>query len=81
MGTSAISAGKYEFDFDVAAVQELLKASGKPIVVEDALQDLVTETIGTRSACQISFRTIIATAIESGFRNLFSLEYLEMKNN
>jgi pyrroline-5-carboxylate reductase len=50
VGASAISAGKYAKASDVAAVQELLKASGKTIVVEEALQDAVTATSGSGPA-------------------------------
>jgi pyrroline-5-carboxylate reductase len=50
VGASAISAGKYASDEDVKAVQELLKASGKTIVVDESLQDAVTATSGSGPA-------------------------------
>jgi len=50
VGASAISAGKYATDADVAAVKGLLKASGKTIVVEEELQDAVTATSGSGPA-------------------------------
>lgn len=46
MGASAISAGNYSTNADVAAVQELLKGLGKTIVAVDSRQDAVTETSG-----------------------------------
>ena len=46
VGASAISKGKYATDDDVKAVQELLKASGKMIVVDESLQNAVTATSG-----------------------------------
>ena len=50
VGASAISAGKYAKDSDVTAVQELLRASGKTIVVDESLQDAVTATSGSGPA-------------------------------
>jgi len=50
IGASAISAGKYASNDDVKAVEELLKASGKTIVVDESLQDAVTATSGYRRA-------------------------------
>ena len=50
IGASAISAGKYASDQDVIAVEELLKASGKTIVIDESLQDAVTATSGSGPA-------------------------------
>jgi len=50
IGASAISAGKYASNDDVKAVEELLKASGKTIVVDESLQDAVTATSGSGPA-------------------------------
>lgn len=50
VGASAISAGKYATDGDVKVVEELLKASGKTIVVDESLQDAVTATSGSGPA-------------------------------
>jgi pyrroline-5-carboxylate reductase len=50
IGASAISAGKYASKDDVKAVEELLKASGKTIVVDESLQDAVTATSGSGPA-------------------------------
>ncbi|MEN9517032.1 MAG: hypothetical protein RL733_569 [Actinomycetota bacterium] len=67
VGASAISAGKYTSDADVAAVQELLKASGKTIVVDEALQDAVTATSGSGPAYFFGFvEAMIAGAVELG---------------
>ncbi len=67
VGASAISAGKYAKDSDVAAVQELLKASGKTIVVDEALQDAVTATSGSGPAYFFRFvEAMIAGAVELG---------------
>jgi pyrroline-5-carboxylate reductase len=49
-GASAISAGKYASNDDVKAVEELLKGSGKTIVVDESLQDAVTATSGSGPA-------------------------------
>lgn len=67
VGASAISAGKYASDADVAAVQELLKASGKTIVVDETLQDAVTATSGSGPAYFFGFvEAMIAGAVELG---------------
>ena len=50
IGASAISAGKYASKDDVKAVEELLKESGKTIVVDESLQDAVTATSGSGPA-------------------------------
>jgi pyrroline-5-carboxylate reductase len=50
VGASAISAGKFATDADTKAVEELLKASGKTIVVDESLQDAVTATSGSGPA-------------------------------
>ena len=50
VGASAISMGKYATDEDVKVVQELLKASGKTIVIDESLQDAVTATSGSGPA-------------------------------
>lgn len=67
VGASAISAGKYATDADVAAVKGLLKASGKTIVVEEELQDAVTATSGSGPAYFFRFvEAMIAGAVELG---------------
>jgi pyrroline-5-carboxylate reductase len=67
VGASAISAGRYATDADVAAVQELLKASGKTIVVDEELQDAVTATSGSGPAYFFRFvEAMIAGAVELG---------------
>ncbi len=67
VGASAISAGKNATDADVAAVQELLKASGKTIVVDEDLQDAVTATSGSGPAYFFRFvEAMIAGAVELG---------------
>ncbi len=67
VGASAISAGKYAKDADVAAVQELLKASGKTIVVDEELQDAVTATSGSGPAYFFRFvEAMIAGSRELG---------------
>jgi len=50
IGASAISKGKHASKKDVKAVEELLKASGKTIVVDESLQDAVTATSGSGPA-------------------------------
>lgn len=66
-GASAISKGKFAKDSDVVAVQELLKASGKTIVVDEALQDAVTATSGSGPAYFFRFvEAMIAGAAELG---------------
>ena len=67
VGASAISAGKYATDTDVTVVQELLKASGKTIVVDESLQDAVTATSGSGPAYFFRFvEAMIAGAVELG---------------
>ena len=67
VGASAISAGKYATDADVTAVQELLKASGKMIVVDESLQDAVTATSGSGPAYFFRFvEAMIAGAKDLG---------------
>jgi pyrroline-5-carboxylate reductase len=67
VGASAISKGKYATDEDVKAVQELLKASGKTIVVDESLQDAVTATSGSGPAYFFKFvEAMIAGAQDLG---------------
>jgi pyrroline-5-carboxylate reductase len=67
VGASAISKGKYATDEDVKAVQELLKASGKTIVVDESLQDAVTATSGSGPAYFFRFvEAMIAGAQDLG---------------
>jgi pyrroline-5-carboxylate reductase len=67
LGASAISAGKYATDLDVAAVEKLLSASGKTIVVDEDLQDAVTATSGSGPAYFFRFvEAMIAGAMELG---------------
>jgi pyrroline-5-carboxylate reductase len=66
IGASAISVGKYAGNDDVIAVEELLKASGKTIVVDESLQDAVTATSGSGPAYFFRF----AEAMISGARDL-----------
>lgn len=67
VGASAISAGKNAQDSDVAAVQQLLSASGKVIVVDEALQDAVTATSGSGPAYFFRFvEVMIESAKELG---------------
>ncbi len=67
VGASAISAGKFATDADVKAVEELLKASGKTIVVDESLQDAVTATSGSGPAYFFRFvEAMIAGARELG---------------
>jgi len=67
VGASAISAGKYANDEDLTAVQELLKDSGKTIVVDEELQDAVTATSGSGPAYFFRFvEAMIAGAVELG---------------
>lgn len=67
VGAAAISAGKYAAGADVAAVQELLKASGKSIVVDESLQDAVTATSGSGPAYFFRFvEAMIAGAVDLG---------------
>ena len=66
IGLSAISAGRYASREDVKAVEELLKASGKTIVVDESLQDAVTATSGSGPAYFFRF----VEAMISGARDL-----------
>jgi pyrroline-5-carboxylate reductase len=67
VGASAISKGKYATDEDVIVVQELLKASGKTIVVDESLQDAVTATSGSGPAYFFRFvEAMIAGAQDLG---------------
>ena len=67
VGASAISKGKYATDEDVKAVQELLKASGETIVVDESLQDAVTATSGSGPAYFFRFvEVMIAGAQDLG---------------
>jgi pyrroline-5-carboxylate reductase len=67
IGASAISKGAYATDEDVKAVQELLKASGKTVVVDETLQDAVTATSGSGPAYFFRFvEAMMAGAIELG---------------
>ncbi len=55
VGASAISKGTFATNEDVKAVEELLKSSGKTIVVEESLQDAVTATSGSGPAYFFKF--------------------------
>ncbi|MBU3692680.1 MAG: pyrroline-5-carboxylate reductase [Candidatus Nanopelagicaceae bacterium] len=67
VGASAISKGLYATDDDVKAVEELLKASGKTIVVDESLQDAVTATSGSGPAYFFRFvEAMIAGAQDLG---------------
>jgi pyrroline-5-carboxylate reductase len=67
IGASAISAGKYASKDDVKAVEELLKASGKTIIVDESLQDAVTATSGSGPAYFFRFvEAMISGAIDLG---------------
>jgi pyrroline-5-carboxylate reductase len=66
VGASAISKGKYATDEDVKAIQDLLKASGKIIVVDESLQDAVTATSGSGPAYFFRF----VEAMIDGAQNL-----------
>ena len=73
VGASAISKGKYATDEDVKAVEELLKASGKTIVVDESLQDAVTATSGSGPAYFFRFvEAMIAGAQELGLSEVDS---------
>ncbi|MFM7491524.1 MAG: pyrroline-5-carboxylate reductase [Actinomycetota bacterium] len=50
VGASAISGGKNVSSSDINAVEDLLRASGKTIVVDESLQDAVTATSGSGPA-------------------------------
>ncbi len=67
MGASGISAGKYATEADVKAVEELLNASGKTIVVDEYLQDAITATSGSGPAYFFRFvEAMIAGAQDLG---------------
>ena len=67
IGASAISAGKSAADEDIRAVEELLGASGKTIVVDESLQDAVTATSGSGPAYFFRFvEAMIAGAKDLG---------------
>jgi pyrroline-5-carboxylate reductase len=67
VGASAISAGKYAGDDDLNVVEDLLKASGKTIYVEEKLQDAVTATSGSGPAYFFRFvEAMIMAAQELG---------------
>jgi pyrroline-5-carboxylate reductase len=67
MGASAISPGKHASTEDIKTVDELLKASGKTIVVDESLQDAVTATSGSGPAYFFRFvEAMIAGAQELG---------------
>jgi pyrroline-5-carboxylate reductase len=67
VGASAISAGKYATVQDVRAVEELLRVSGKTIVVDESLQDAVTATSGSGPAYFFRFvEAMIAGAKDLG---------------
>ena len=67
VGASAISAGKFATDADTKAVEELLNASGKTIVVDESLQDAVTATSGSGPAYFFRFvEAMIAGARDFG---------------
>lgn len=66
IGASAISAGKYASDDDMQAFEELLKASGKTIVVNESLQDSVTATSGSGPAYFRFVEAMIEGAKELG---------------
>lgn len=67
VGASAISAGKFATDVDTKAVEQLLKASGEVIVVDESLQDAVTATSGSGPAYFFRFvEAMIAGARELG---------------
>jgi pyrroline-5-carboxylate reductase len=67
VGASAISAGKFATDADTKAVEKLLKASGKTIVVDESMQDAVTATSGSGPAYFFRFvEAMIAGARDLG---------------
>lgn len=67
IGASAISGGKNASTSDINAVEELLKASGKTIVVDESLQDAVTATSGSGPAYFFRFvEAMINSAKEMG---------------
>jgi pyrroline-5-carboxylate reductase len=67
VGASAISAGKFASQIDTSAVEQLLKASGEVIVVDESLQDAVTATSGSGPAYFFRFvEAMIAGAQELG---------------
>jgi len=67
VGASAISAGRFATENDVEAVVDLLKSSGKTIVVDESLQDAVTATSGSGPAYFFKFvEAMIEGATELG---------------
>ena len=67
VGASAISAGKFATENDIQAVVDLLKSSGKTIVVDESLQDAVTATSGSGPAFFFKFvEAMIEGAAELG---------------
>ena len=66
VGASAISGGKNASSTDIKAVEDLLRASGKTIVVDESLQDAVTATSGSGPAYFFRF----VEAMISGARDL-----------
>jgi pyrroline-5-carboxylate reductase len=71
VGASAISSGKYATSVDVRAVEELLWASGKTIVVDEFLQDTVTATSGSGPAYFFRFvEALIEGAQELGLSEI-----------
>ena len=67
VGASAISAGRSASSIDIKAVEELLKASGATIVVDESLQDAVTATSGSGPAYFFRFvEAMITSAQELG---------------
>ena len=67
IGASAISGGKNASTSDINAVEELLTASGKTIVVDESLQDAVTATSGSGPAYFFRFvEAMINSAKEMG---------------
>lgn len=65
-GASAISGGRDASESDIKAVEELLKVSGKTIVVDESLQDAVTATSGSGPAYFFRF----VEAMINGARDL-----------
>ncbi len=67
VGASAISAGRFATENDVEAAVNLLKSSGKTIVVDESLQDAVTATSGSGPAYFFKFvEAMIEGATELG---------------
>ena len=67
VGASAISGGKNASSSDIKTVEDLLRASGKTIVVDESLQDAVTATSGSGPAYFFRFvEAMINSAKEMG---------------